>query len=119
MNTAISPDAVNRVSQNLGQAELEMRLESNDWAHTPGIVSWALNGYRDAKRIDAPVGPFLAVLAYGYDLGAVIAERVLRGDILHRVEGDEVVISLTELDCVTYEGRHTRVDRRNDDELHF
>lgn len=119
MNTAIPTGLVTGDSQDIGPLALEVRLGSNDLVYTPGIVSWAVKGYRDAKRIDDHVATFLAVLADGYDLGAVIAERVLRGDIPHRVEGDEVVILLAELDCVTYEGRHTRVDQRNDGELHF
>jgi len=96
---------------------LEVRLTSNALAYTPGIFAWTQTGYRAAKQQDDPLAPFISVLADGYDLGAVIAERVLRGDIAHRVEGDDVVLSLGELDAVTYEGRHRFINRCADGEL--
>ena len=110
MNTSLNLAADTAAPERMAEPALELRLTSNELAHTPGIVAWTLAGYRAAKRNDDHVGPFIAVLSDGYDLGAVIAERVLRGDIVHRVEGDDVVLCLGELDADTYESRHRRID---------
>ena len=119
MNTSLNLAADTAAPERMVEPALELRLTSIELAHTPRIVAWTLAGYRAAKRNDDLVGPFIAVLCDGYDLGVVIAERVLRGDIAHRVECDDVVLCLGELDAVTYETRHRRIDRHNEGELPF
>jgi hypothetical protein len=77
-------------------------LLSGHGVHAPGIVRWARAFYESAKHRGEPVGPALATIADGFDLGVVLAERLLNGDIEIKVDGNCVVLSLTDQDWSTY-----------------
>lgn len=79
-----------------------IRLLSGHCIHAPGIVQWACTFYVTAKQRGEPVGPALATIADGFDLGVVLAERLLNGDITFKVDGDAVVLSLTDQDWSIY-----------------
>lgn len=72
----------------------QVRLNPNRMVNAAGLVQWAMLGYRTERHRDGPVGPFIAVLAEGYGLGIVLAERVLRGDIVTRFDGEAIVLML-------------------------
>lgn len=72
----------------------QIRLNATEMVNTAGLVQWAMLGYRTERHRDGPVGPFIALLADGYRLGSVLAERVLRGEIMTHFEGDAVVLML-------------------------
>lgn len=82
-----------------------VRLLSDRSIHAPGIVQWATCFYRTSQEQGKPVGPSLAVLADGFDLGVVLAERVLSGSVPFHIEGDTVVLSLNEEDWSIYSVR--------------
>ena len=71
-----------------------VRLLSTPGVNTAGLLAWAKAGYTAEMRLGRPVGPFIAVFAEGYGLGAVVAERVLRGDTDLVVDGEEVELRL-------------------------
>lgn len=71
-----------------------IRLTANPLVNTAGLLEWACIGFRTEKARGGHLAPFLAVLADGYKLGIVLAERVLRGEIMTLVEGEEVVLLL-------------------------
>jgi hypothetical protein len=58
--------------------------------NTPGILAWAINGYKFKKDRKA----MRRVLAEGYDLTDKVADGLLSGKIPHRIEGDEVVFEV-------------------------
>ncbi|RTL26841.1 MAG: hypothetical protein EKK47_20145 [Burkholderiales bacterium] len=58
-----------------------LQLTSRDLLSAPGLVNWAKAGYATEISRGGHVGPFIAVLADGYDLGPILAEKVLRGEI--------------------------------------
>jgi hypothetical protein len=69
------------------------RLTSSDAIHTPGMVTWGINGYafkRDRKRIKA-------VFTAGYGLSEVAAHELLLGKS-HTIEGEVVILTTTEDD---------------------
>jgi hypothetical protein len=57
--------------------------------HTPGIVRWAINGYRTPK--DRPV--VIKVLCEGYGLTNECATALLSESVQYKVEGDTVVFN--------------------------
>ncbi len=77
-------------------ADRTVRLLSTSFCHVPGVLAWAKAGYQAELCCFGAVGPFIGVFADGYRLGAVLAERVLRGDILTVVDGDAVLLKLSE-----------------------
>lgn len=84
----------NPLSEDLYSWARQVRLNATEMVNTAGLVRWAMLGYRTERRRDGPVGPFIALLADGYRLGSVLAERVLRGEIVTHFDGDEVVLML-------------------------
>lgn len=77
-------------------ADRTVRLKSTSFCHVPGTLAWAKAGYQAELCCFGAVGPFIGVFADGYRLGAVLAERVLRGDIVSVVDGDTVILKLSE-----------------------
>jgi hypothetical protein len=71
-----------------------VRLLSTPGVNTAGLLAWAKAGYTAERKSGRPVGPFIAVFAEGYGLGAVVAERVLRGETDLLVDGEEVELHL-------------------------
>ena len=71
-----------------------VRLLSTPGVNTAGLLAWARAGYAAEMAAGQPVGPFIAVFAEGYGLGAVVAERVLRGETDLVVDGEEVELRL-------------------------
>ena len=71
-----------------------VRLLSTPGVNTAGLLAWAKAGYAAEMKFGRPVGPFIAVFAEGYGLGAVVAERVLRGETDLVVDGEEVELRL-------------------------
>lgn len=80
--------------QNFQPWATRIRLTANRLVHTAGLVEWASTGFQTEKARGGHLAPFLAVLADGYQLGIVLAERVLRGEIMTLVENEEVVLLL-------------------------
>ncbi len=62
-------------------------LESSPMIHTPGILRWAINGYRIPKQRKAMV----KVISDGYGLAPQCATDLLTGKTPHRIEGENVV----------------------------
>lgn len=89
-----------------------LRLTANPLVHTAGLVEWARIGFETEKARDGHLAPFLVVLADGYRLGIVLAERVLRGEIMTLVENEEVVLLLDAENARIYETvqRNARAD---------
>lgn len=79
-----------------------VRLQSGSGIHAPGIVQWAIRYYQTSQERREPIGPCLAPLADGFDLGVVLAERVLSGRVPFRIDGDSVVLSLSDEDWSIY-----------------
>ena len=71
-----------------------LRLLSTPGVNTAGLLAWARNGYVSELTRGGPVAPFIAVFAEGYGLGAVVAERVLRGETSAVIDGEEVELRL-------------------------
>lgn len=66
------------------------RLQSSPMIHTPGILAWAMNGYRFDKDRAQLLGVFTAAFP------AIPSEdlhRLLSGETPHRVEGETVIFS--------------------------
>lgn len=84
----------NPTSQDIYSWAKQVRLSATEMVNAAGLVQWAMLGYRAERGRDGPVGPFIALLADGYRLGSVLAERVLRGEIVTHFDGDAVVLML-------------------------
>lgn len=71
------------------QATVETRytLQSNGIIHTPGILAWAINGYKFDRDKDV----LKRVFTEGYNLPDDVAHKLLNGDIVYAVEGSTVV----------------------------
>lgn len=66
------------------------RLTSTPMFHTPGVLAWAINGYKfkkDRKQL-------LNVFVTGYPgPSAQVYDRLLKGEIKYTVEGDAVIFT--------------------------
>jgi len=65
----------------------QVRLHSAPMIHTPGIVRWAVNGYKFPK--DRPA--MLEVICGGYGITKECATALLSEEVSYEVEGDVVV----------------------------
>lgn len=68
------------------------RLGSNQMVSAPGIIRWAINGYkfkRDRKKM-------VNVMKSWDGLTDAQWAKVLTGEIPHTIEGDVVVITITD-----------------------
>jgi len=61
--------------------------------HTPGIVAWAISGYKTEKKAVKRVS-WVKMLTEGYGLPDTVATGILAGEIPYRVEGDTVVVEV-------------------------
>ena len=71
---------------------VEVRLTSTAMVHTPGILAWAVNGYkfpRDRKRM-------VNVISQTYKLKPAIAKGLLSGSLPYEVIDDAVVFHAAE-----------------------
>jgi hypothetical protein len=71
----------------MATAELvQVRLTSTPMIHTPGILRWAINGYKFKKDRKA----LRKVFTDGYNLTDKAADDLLSERIPHAIEGDAV-----------------------------
>jgi hypothetical protein len=64
----------------------QVALQSNKMIYTPGILRWAINGYKfnkDRKNLRK-------VFVDGFNLPDKVVHRLLTGDIPHKIVGSEV-----------------------------
>ena len=96
--------------QNFQPWATRVRLTANRLVNTAGLVEWASIGFQTEKARGGHLAPFLATLADGYQLGIVLAERVLRGEIMTLVENEEVVL-LLDAECARIYDTERRIAR--------
>jgi len=68
---------------------VQVRLTSKSGVHTPGMVAWAINGFKFPKDRKA----MLRVFVDGFNLTKQAATDLLSEKIPHMVEGDAVVFT--------------------------
>ena len=72
---------------------LTLKLESTPMLNTAGLLRWAMNGYKfkkDRKRLRR-------VFTEGFThprLTDEVVDRLLKGDLPHKIDGENVVIEL-------------------------
>jgi hypothetical protein len=91
----------------------ELRLQSNDFVHTPSFIRWAIKAYADLVTSMEPTGPIFKALERGYDLGVELATGLLNGQVPYRIEGSSVVLVLSEAQMEQYKkhSQSVQVDR--------
>lgn len=65
----------------------KITLLSESMVHTPGILAWAMNGYKHKKD----QGNIRRVFTEGYNIPNDAAHALLSGDEPHTIEGTSVV----------------------------
>ena len=71
-------------------------LKSTPKIQVVGLLHWARDGYAAARATNGPVAPYIQVFSDGYRLGALLSERLLREEIPVSVDGEDLVLSLSE-----------------------
>jgi hypothetical protein len=70
------------------------------------LLKWARSGYDAAAKTKAHVGPFVQIFADGFNLGAMLAEALLRGEIpVEIVDDDSLHILLNKEQVLVYVAR--------------
>ena len=92
---------------------LTVTLQSQGLMSISKLLSWAIKGYRDAQHNDQPVGVFIALLSDGYGLSPVLAEKVLRGDVLYSQDDQHVVLLLDQMEADIYTHRLAAIKGRD------
>lgn len=88
-----------------------LRLKSTPMLNTAGTLTWARVVYQTEVQRRGAVAPFIAIFADGYGLGAVLAERLLRGETVYTAQGEEVLVMLDDEEARMYDTWHaTRGD---------
>lgn len=82
---------------------MRLRLAASPMVNTAGLIDWACVGFETERARGGRLAPFIAVLASGYGLGIVLAERVLRGEIMALVDDEAVVLLLDAENARIYE----------------
>ncbi len=80
------------------------RLHSTIGIDTAHMLRIAKEGYAMALAKGAPVAPFIAMFADGYQLGTVLAERILSGATQSYEDGPDVTLLLSEQDVANLQG---------------
>lgn len=68
---------------------MRYRLGSSAVCHAPGIIAWAINGYKFKKDREVILSVVLA-----WDIPEQVAEDLLLGKIPYTVENESVVIEV-------------------------
>jgi hypothetical protein len=89
------------------------RLTSTEAINASGILRWAQLGYQASIKQQQAVAPFIAVMADGFGLGVVLAERVLRGEIKYVIEDSDVILLMTEQDVLDLSVRNAALLHRD------
>lgn len=71
-------------------------LKSTQQVHAVSLLHWARDGYAVARATNGLIAPYIQVFADGYRLGAFLSERLLREEIPVSVDGEDLVLSLSE-----------------------
>lgn len=80
------------------------RLRSTVGIDTAHMLRIAKDGYAMARAKGAPVAPFIAMFADGYQLGVVLAERILSGATASFEDGPDVTLLLSQQDVDSLKG---------------
>jgi len=70
----------------------EYRMTSSGLFHTPGLIAWAIVGYKTERTAKAK-GKFVDLLVSGYKLDKEVAIKLLSEKVKYRVDGSDVVFS--------------------------
>ena len=79
--------ATSKKAKDTNGAKDAIRLKSTSLCNTPGILAWAMNGYKFKSDRKA----MAAVFTEGFGLTDQCAHDLLSGKIPHSIEGDSVV----------------------------
>ena len=71
---------------------VRVELPSSEWIHTPGVLAWAINGYKFPKDRKA----MIAVFVKGYNLTKQCVIDLLSEKVPYTVEGDSVFFNYPE-----------------------
>ena len=74
---------------NVGRRRLV--LTSADSTNVATLLKWTRAGYETAMRSSARLGDYLQVFADGFNLGTVLAEALMRGDIPVEIVDDSTL----------------------------
>lgn len=89
---------------NIGRRRLV--LTSTDSTNVSTLLKWARSGYETASRSHARLGDYLQIFADGFDLGTVLAEGLMRGDIPVEIIDDSTLhVMLNEEQALQYTSR--------------
>lgn len=70
------------------------------------LLKWARSGYESASKSKSHVGPYVQIFADGFDLGALLAECLLRGEIPVEIVDDDTLHMLLNKDqALVYQAR--------------
>ncbi len=79
---------------------LRLTLESSSFASTPGLLRWAMNGYKFKKDRKVLRRVFVEGFPHPHFTHKVV-HRLLSGKLPHKIEGESVIIELPDENTMT------------------
>ncbi|KGM38688.1 hypothetical protein JY96_21145 [Aquabacterium sp. NJ1] len=89
---------------------MSITLKSTGYMGIAKLIQWATQGYAEALHKRESVGVFIALLADGYGLSPVLAEKVLRGEVSYCQVDRDVTLLLDPDETDNYLHRQSAIE---------